>query len=105
MLKLVLLIVLVSLVAISTSREPDDMEGMTYSGIYTNSRQNRMFDYLDVQSGNMEVYFLSELRPRQDANITLAVVELFNPRYHDKKVVAIVVNLSAYNAVSRSWSS
>ena len=55
--------------------EPDDLENLIYSGMYTNTGSSKLFNYLDVSSGDIDVYFLSDLKTKQEGGgVTTGVV-------------------------------
>ena len=55
--------------------EPEDLENMGYSGRYGNTGPGRLFNYLDVADGDIDVYFLSDIKTKLGAGgVSLSVV-------------------------------
>ena len=75
-------------------------------GKYVSTSSEKLFNYLDVTNGDIDVYFLSDLKTKQEGGgVTMSVLELLNPKYHDQKVVAVVVNLTKYDNTSHQWQA
>lgn len=61
---------------------------------------------MDVTSGDVAVFFLSDLKTKQEGGgVSMSVVELYNPKYHDQKVAAAVVNLTDYDVNNHQWKA